>query len=228
MTNAIVSYDDTLNDHDALMLGRVLAEAGASLTLAYVRHTTQAEYAREELEEHEAQALLERGARWLDDIDAERRVIVSASTGEGLKRLAEEDEADIVVFGSDYRTSPGHVSPQKSAQALLEGGTAAVAIAPANYRSNREPRIHRIGILAAPGDDATIETARNLADRLDATLTRDERQVDLLIVGSRYEAPDGRVMISAQMQNAIENSTAPVLVLARGVTLDFRAPLAIY
>jgi nucleotide-binding universal stress UspA family protein len=228
MTDAIVSYDDTLNDHDALMLGRVLAEAGASLTLAYVRHTTQAEHTREELEDHEAQALLERGARWLDDIDVERRVIVSASTGEGLKHLAEEEEADIVVFGSDYRTSPGHVLPQKSAQALLEGGTAAVAIAPANYRSNREPQIHRIGILAAPGDDSTIETARNLAERFDATLTRDERQVDLLVVGSRSEAPEGRVMISAQTQNAIENSTAPVLVLARGVTLEFRAPLAIY
>jgi nucleotide-binding universal stress UspA family protein len=228
MTDAIVSYDDTLNDHDALMLGRVLAEAGASLMLAYVRHTTQAEHTREELEDHEAHALLERGARWLDDIDVERRVIVSASTGEGLKHLAEEEEADIVVFGSDYRTSPGHVSPQKSAQALLEGGPAAVAIAPANYRSNREPQIHRIGILAAPGDDSTIETARNLAERFDATLTRDERQVDLLVVGSRSEAPEGRVMISAQTQNAIENSTAPVLVLARGVTLEFRAPLAIY
>ena len=30
---AIISYDDTPGDHDALMLGRVLADAGASLTL---------------------------------------------------------------------------------------------------------------------------------------------------------------------------------------------------
>ena len=36
----IVSYDDTLNDHDALALARVLAKAGATLELAYVRHTT--------------------------------------------------------------------------------------------------------------------------------------------------------------------------------------------
>jgi hypothetical protein len=63
----IISYDDTLNDHDALMFGRVLAEAGASITLAYVRHTTQARADREELEEHEAEDLLERGARWLGD-----------------------------------------------------------------------------------------------------------------------------------------------------------------
>src|SRR5438309_9887258 len=124
----IISYDDTLNDHDALALGRVLAEAGAQLTLAYVRHRNRSQQSREELEEHEAEALLERGARWLGDLDVERRVVVSASTGEGLKWLAEQEDADIVVFGSDYRTAAGHVAPQHSAQILLEGGPAAIAI----------------------------------------------------------------------------------------------------
>jgi nucleotide-binding universal stress UspA family protein len=219
--NAIVSYDDTSNDYDALMLGRVLAAAGAELTLAYVRHTTQSERAREELEEHEAEALLERGARWLGDEDVQRRVIVSASTGEGLKWLADQDEADVVVFGSDYRTASGHVSPQHSAQTLLDGGPAAIAIAPANYRSDRAPRIRTIGVLAAPGDDAAIDTARDLAEALRAKLTRDERRVDLLVVGSRSEAPEGRVMISSHALNEIENATAPVLVVARGVPLQF-------
>jgi nucleotide-binding universal stress UspA family protein len=220
-THAIVSYDDTSNDHDALMLGRVLALAGAKLTLAYVRHTTQHERSREELEEHEAEALLERGARWLGDVDVDRRVVVSASTGEGLKWLAEQEDADIVVFGSDYRTASGHVSPQRSAQLLLEGGPAAVAIAPANYRSDRVPRLSTIGVLAAPGDDAALTTAHELADSLGARLTRDERRVDLLIVGSRSEAPEGRVMISSQAQNELENATAPVLVVARGLPLRF-------
>ena len=119
----------------------MLADAGAELTLAYVRHTTQTERDREELEEHEAEALLERGARWLGDLEVERRVVVSASTGEGLKWLAEQEQADIIVFGSDYRTAAGHVAPQHSAQTLLEGGPAAVAIAPANYRADRDPQI---------------------------------------------------------------------------------------
>jgi nucleotide-binding universal stress UspA family protein len=222
----IVSYDDTPNDHDALMLGRVLADAGAELTLAYVRHTTEQERAREELQEHEAQSLLERGARWLGDEDVARRVIVSGSTGEGLRWLADHEGADIVVFGSDYRTPAGHVSPQNSTDKLLEGGTAAVAIAPANYRSDRRPRLGTIGVIAAPGDDAAIQTARELAERLGATVTRDERQVDLLVVGSRPEAPEGRVLISAASQNAIENSTSPVLVVARGVPVRF-AQLAV-
>jgi nucleotide-binding universal stress UspA family protein len=225
--NAIVSYDDTLNDHDALMLGRVLADAGAQLTLAYVRHTTQSERSREELEEHEAEALLERGARWIGDPDVARRIVVSASTGEGLKWLAEQEGADVVVFGSDYRTAAGHVSPQHSVQTLLEGGPTAVAIAPANYRSDRTPRITTIGVLAAPGDDAAIDTARELAERIGATVTRDERRVDLLVVGSRSEAPDGRVMISSQAQNEIENATAPVLVVARGAALRFPTPVGV-
>ena len=154
-------------------------------------------------------------------VDVERRIVVSASTGEGLKWLAEQDDADLVIFGSDYRTASGHVSPQRSAQILLDGGPAAVAIAPANYRSDRTPRIRTIGVLAAPGDDAAIETARELAEATGATLTRDERRVDLLVVGSRSEAPEGRVMITSQAQNEIENATSPVLVVARGVPLHF-------
>ena len=223
---AIISYDDTPGDHDALMLGRILADAGASLTLAYVRHCTQSERSQEAVEEHEAEMLLQRGADWFSGLDVDTRIVVSPSTPEGLRRLAEQEAADIVVFGSDYRTAPGHVAPQHSTQALLDGGTTAVAIAPAGYHGEWAPRIHRIGVLAIPGDDTTIETARALADSFGATLTRDEHQVDLLIVGSRLEAASGRVLISAQAQNEIENTTCPVLVVPRGVSIDFPAVLA--
>ncbi|MFZ0383851.1 MAG: universal stress protein [Solirubrobacteraceae bacterium] len=220
---AIISYDDTAGDHDALMLGRTLALAGASLTLAYVRHSSQSDRSREQLEEHDALALLDRGAQRLDVLGVETRVIVSPSTPEGLLRLAELEDADIIVFGSDYRTPPGRVAPQHSTQRLLESSRAAVAIAPADYLDSR---IHRVGVLAVPGDDSTINTARSLSDTFDATLTRDERQVDLLVVGSRIEAPVGQVMLSAQAQNEIENARCPVLVLPRGVTIDFPLYLA--
>ena len=50
-TKIIVSYDGTENDRDALALGRLLAEAGASLELAYVRHAQEAESGRERLAE---------------------------------------------------------------------------------------------------------------------------------------------------------------------------------
>jgi nucleotide-binding universal stress UspA family protein len=226
--HAIVSYDDSENDHDALMLGRILGEAGARLTLAYVRHTTQTQRSREELEEHEAEALLQRGARWLEDEDVERRVVVSASTGQGLAWLAEQEEADIIVFGSEYRTAAGHVALGRSVQMLLEGGRAALAIAPANYRSRRTPEVKTVGVLSAPNNDDAIETARSLAERFGATLSQGGRPVDLLVVGSRPEAPAGRVMISSQAQNTIEEASSPVLVLARGLPLSFELPIAVY
>jgi nucleotide-binding universal stress UspA family protein len=218
---AIVSYDDTLNDLDALALARVLATAGTTLTLAYVRHTTQTQRDREMLEENDAETLLARGARWLGDLDVARRVVVSASTGAGLGWLAEQEDADIVVFGSDYRTAPGHVSPQQSAVTLLEGGPVAVAIAPANYRLNGGPQFGRVGLLADPADEAAAQTAGELADQLDADVTRELRNIDLLVVGSRSEARPGYVTISARAQNAIEASTAPVLIVARAVPVRF-------
>jgi nucleotide-binding universal stress UspA family protein len=225
--HAVISYDDTANDRDALMFGRLLAEAGAHLTLAYVRHATQSEHAREELEEHEAEALLERGTGLLGDLDVDHRVVVSGSTAEGLRWLAEHEHAEILVFGSDYRTAAGHVAPQRSTQTLLEGGPAAIAIAPANYSTDQIANIRTIGVLADPGDDAAIDTARELADGFEAKLTRDEHHVDLLVVGSRTEAPEGRVLITAQAQNEIENATFPVLVVARGVPVRFGVPAGV-
>jgi nucleotide-binding universal stress UspA family protein len=223
---AIVSYDDTPNDQDALTLARVFARAGAEVTLAYVRHATEEVQERERLEEHEAEALLERGARSLGDLNVARRVVLNASTAEGLKSLAEQEAAQIIVFGSDYRTAAGHVSPQKSAQRLLEGGPAAVAIAPANYRSDDATRFGRVGVIAAPGDDDAIATARDLAETLGARVTRDEPHVDLLVVGSRPEAPEGKVIITALAQKAIENATCPVIALPRGVAVRFPVAVA--
>ena len=124
----------------------------------------------------------------------------------------------MIVFGSDYRTPPA-TCRCGSAQRLLERGTAAIAIAPAGYRGDRE--IITIGILPGSADEAAIETAFSLAGRLEATVVDREHGVDLLVVGSRAEAPEGRVMISSRSQNAIEEATSPVIVAARGVPLHF-------
>jgi len=220
--HAIISYDDTPNDQDALVLGHLLADAGARLTLAYIRHTTEIEHTREEREEHAAQDLLQRGALWLEDcIGVERRVVVSASTGEGLRWLAERQGADVIVFGSDYRTAAGHVAPGRSAQMLLEGGSAALAIAPAAFRERRDARIDTIGLLADYHDQAALETAQHLADAHDAVIVRDDPRVDLLIVGSRPEARPGHVMLTSRATNTIDDATCPVLILARGVAIEF-------
>jgi nucleotide-binding universal stress UspA family protein len=221
----IVSYDDTQNDQDALALGRTLAAAGASLELAYVRHTKRSERFREQLEKHEAEALLTRGARWLGNEDVPQRVVVSASTGEGLAWLAEEEDAEIVVFGSDYRTAPRHVQPGTSAKHMLERGPVALAIAPANYRAYGDAPISRIGVLQTGTDNAASVTARELAELLGATVTPAPTGVDLLVVGSRAEAPQGRVMLSGQAERAIDDTAAPVLIVPRGRPVHFAPPV---
>jgi nucleotide-binding universal stress UspA family protein len=220
--HAIVSYDDTQNDHDALTLGRTLRDGGATLTLAYVRHATHSRPDVEELSQHEAEALLVRGALSLDDQSVPRRVVLSASTGEGLGWLAASEHADIIVFGSDYRTPTGRVAIGRTAQTLLEGGPAALALAPAGYASAAHG-VASIGVLSGSADEAAIETAFSLADRVEAKVVDADRGVDLLVVGSRREAREGRVMITSRAANAIEQATAPVLIVARGVPLSFEA-----
>lgn len=216
---AIISYDGTANDQDALMLGRMLAGAGARLQLAYVSHTSEAGH------EGETQQLLEAGALALGDPELERRVVQHGSTAEGLRSLVHSERADILIFGSDYRTAPGHVNPQRSARTLLEGGPVAIGIAPAGFARGPAAPFGRIGLLASPGDLETHMTASNLSEAFGSRLSRDEPYVDLLVVGSRPEAEEGRVMITARAAHQIENGTSPVLVLPRGVALEFPVPV---
>src|SRR5204862_41609 len=112
-------YDNTENDRDALALGRRLRDAGAKVSLAYVRHIQLEAADREALEESDAQSLLAEGAELLGDRDVPRHVVIDASTGEGLLALAEREGADVVVFGSDYRTATGSVQPGNSAHRRL-------------------------------------------------------------------------------------------------------------
>jgi nucleotide-binding universal stress UspA family protein len=219
-THAIISYDDSQNDHDALALGRVLHQAGAKLTLAYVRHSALAQSDREQLAEDEALALLDRGAKTLDDSYVDRRVVMSASTSAGLGWLAGECNADVIVFGSDYRTPRGRVAIGRTAQSLLENGPTALALAPAEYSAVAH-EISSIGILRGTADETAIETAYALAGRYDAKVIDSDRGADLVVVGSRPEAREGRVMITSSAQIAIEEATAPVLVVARGLPLTF-------
>jgi nucleotide-binding universal stress UspA family protein len=223
MAQIVVSYDDTDNDRDALALGRLLTAPSASLALAYVRHATHADRAREALEQRQAEELLRRGAESLDGVHADCHVVVQASTAEGLAELAAGEGADLVVFGSDYRTARGAVMPQRSAERLLAGGSVAVALAPADFRT-RPQRVRRIGVLGGEGDEAPAATAASLASALGADLTDPEDgPVDLLVVGSREGAPAGRLELSAAAEYAIETAYSPVVAVPRETPLAFGA-----
>src|ERR1700747_3675208 len=78
-TKIIVSYDGTANEDDAIALGRLFANAGAEVALAYVRHTHEPDSARESLVQGEAQQLLERGAELFGDASVGRYVVHDCS-----------------------------------------------------------------------------------------------------------------------------------------------------
>jgi nucleotide-binding universal stress UspA family protein len=221
-TKIIVSYDGTENDRDALALGRLLGGAGATLALAYVRHAQEAESGRERLAEHEAEALLEAGAFMLGQPDVPRHVVLGGSTPEGLRGLALEEHADVIVFGSEYRTAAGHVDPQASARRLLDGGPVALALAPAAFADQTDYSVRTIAAIGEAGDPCARETAEALASRLGASIAEHARSnVDLVVVGSRPGTVTGRVTISAAAEYLIELSTCPVIVVPRGVAVRF-------
>lgn len=218
----VVSYDDTDNDRDALALGRLLAFSGAELSLAYVRHSVGGA-----LEQKEAEDLLARGAASVGAPEMPRHVIVNAGTSVGLTELAEREGADVIVFGSEYRTANGLVKPGIPAHKLLLGGPAAIAVAPAGLRSNPAISVNTVGILDE-GDESARETADSLATALGAGVAEHGGgPVDLLVVGSRPESAPGKVTLSAASDYVVESATCPVLVVPRGGALSFAAaPLA--
>jgi nucleotide-binding universal stress UspA family protein len=204
-TTVIVSYDGTANDRDALALARVFARAGAALELAYVRHSAD-----------------DATAAPVGDDDLPTHVVVSGSTPEGLRELALEREAPLVVFGSEYRTAKGHVDPQRSARRLIDGGPIAVALAPAGLSSNGGFEVRTIGAIGEDGDPCVLETAELLAARLGAEVApRATKDVELMVVGSKPGTVTGRVTISAAAEYLIELARCPVVVLPRGVALAF-------
>jgi len=220
-TKIIVSYDGTANEDDAVALGRLFAGAGADVSLAYVRHASEADSAREDIAQHEAQALLERGAELLGNPAATKHVVTDRSTPEGLATLAEREGAQVIVFCSDSHTAKGHIAVGNSAERLLEGGTTAVAIAPVDLAEDDGATISQI-VTVGDADGGARETAAALAAALGATVAPvANEQADLLVIDSRPEVEQGRVGISSSAAHLIEIATCPVLVTPRGVTLQF-------
>ncbi len=217
----IVSYDGTPNDDDALILGRMLARAGFTLALAYIRHSPEFDPGREELAQHDAEQRLARGTPLLGGLEVTRHVVFGASTGVRLRELAEGEDACAVVFGSDYRTSPGHVEPGTSAQHMLDGGPVAVAIATAGLRAHPEAEISSIAVpLAGPTNDVARQSARALADALGASVVESRTEpVDLIVVGSQPGAPDGHIVVGGDVRSELNGARSSVLVLPAGVAL---------
>jgi nucleotide-binding universal stress UspA family protein len=218
----IISYDGTPNDDDALALGKLLAQTGSSVVLAYVRHSHEFDPKREELAQYDAEQRLERGAA-LIGIPVTKHVVVGAATGEVLGELAEQQGASIIVFGSDYRTPLGRAEPGTSAQRLLDGGTVAIAVAAAGLRARADAAIRSIAVpFAGPINDDARATAASLAASIGAELVDAHAEgIDLIVVGSHDGAPEGHVVVAGEVRNELNSARSSVLVLPAQTRIDF-------
>lgn len=217
--DVIVSYDGTENDEDALALGGLLAAAGARIALAYVRHAREWDATRETIAQHDAELRLERGAMGLEDPNVDRHVVFNASTPAGLEQLAADEGASLIVFGSEYRTSPGRAEPGTSAQQLLDGGPVAIAVAAAGLRARRDGALRSIAVARDSVDWAATETAGALARALDADIVSNGTPADLIVVGSQPEGAPGRITLSGNARATLNASRGSVLVLPAGQPL---------
>jgi nucleotide-binding universal stress UspA family protein len=217
-TKIIVSYDGTANEDDAVALGGLFARAGAEVSLGYVRHTDEA------VSDEEAQEVLDRGAALFTGTFASRHAVTDRSTPQGLRALAEQIDAQMVVFCSDSHTAAGHITIGNSAQRLLEGGPVAVAIAPAGLaETDARTNVQRIvSVAEAGGANGAERTAQALATALDAQVVPvADDQADLLVIDSRADAEQGLVSLSSSAAHLIEIASCPVLVVPNGVSLQF-------
>jgi nucleotide-binding universal stress UspA family protein len=217
----IISYDGTSNDDDAIALGKMLGASGAPLALAYVRHSREFDPSREELAEHDAERRLEQGAALLGDPNIPQHVIVSASTSQGLEGLAAAEGASVIVFGSDYRTSPGRSEPGETAQSLVEGGQVPIAVAAAGLRTQPDKTIEAIAVLGPDPDPAATQTAEALTEKLGGKLVPlNAGDLDLIVVSSQPGATSGRIAIGGSTRSALNSARSSVLILPRDLPVQ--------
>src|ERR1700674_873126 len=113
----IVAFDGSPNADDAVVLGRLLADASdASLALAHVyraprpslRRSATTIHGREGFMRRRAEDLLSHGARLVGD-DVSLFALAATTTATGIRTIAEREQAALVIFGSAYHAAAGHV-----------------------------------------------------------------------------------------------------------------------
>lgn len=171
-TNVLVGVDGTSAGRDAMALGETLRTPDGRLTLAHVVLTQGPIYRKFHStpvgkRSHE---MLER-ERAAAGVAADVSGMFAASVGSGLRQLAEDVHADLLVVGSCRRRAVRRLLRGDATGGSLSGAACAVAVAPAGY-ANRHNRIDTIGIAynGSPEAKTPLAAGLRLADRYGATL----------------------------------------------------------
>ncbi len=206
-THVIISYDGTDNDHDALALGRILGDAGARVSLAYVRHAAESDAAAEQAAQTPG-----RGA------PRARRPVARSPRGRAPRRPQRLDRRGPVGARRARGRGPHRLrlrlahrprprAARQSALRLMDGGPVSIAIAAAGLRDRADAGLRTVAARRRRGRRrrrARRPTARRA--RRDAARAALAEGLDLLVIGSRPGTPDGRVGLSAASEYVVETA----------------------
>jgi nucleotide-binding universal stress UspA family protein len=227
MPKIIVAYDGTPHAEDGLALACALGELlDAELVLAHVhradaddRSPSATVNGRAEFLRRESDTLL---ARASDAVSrpVSRHAIASTTTARGLRELADEQGAELIVFGSAHNGPPGRVHPGSAARRLSQSAHSAIAVAPDGFRDH--PFSGALAIASAHDDaqSSARRTAEALAAATGGTAQDGDRgDAQLIVLGSSADAPAGQVVTSAASDRLVQAAEVPVIVLANGTPL---------
>lgn len=165
----VIAYDATPAADDGLALGRILADLrGAELLVARVLPYISSE-ASDRAVQATSRTLIqetrEAAADLLGDRPFELWPVFGMSVPDGITHLAEEHDAELIVFGSPHHGRVGQALLGNTAAAACHGAPCAVAIAPHGYRIRQRlsPPVLGIAYDGSAESEAALGVAAALA-----------------------------------------------------------------
>jgi nucleotide-binding universal stress UspA family protein len=162
----IVGIDGRPGGSDAVALAQTLAADDAEIILVDA-FPYDAEPGWDPVHGHEESMrrdALDRLAAEGDDPRFERHAVPDVSPARALHRIAEEEDADLIVVGSCHHGVVGRILLGDVARAVVHDAPCAVAIAPRDYREHASPvRLIGVGVDDSPAALAACDFAGALA-----------------------------------------------------------------
>jgi nucleotide-binding universal stress UspA family protein len=180
VSTILIGVDDSQRSEDAIAFGRRLAEdSGAKILVACAypyddspSRASNAAYRAALRDEALETARTMAGSLDAPTERANYAVTPNTSPAHALHKLADAEDAALIVVGSTHTGRAGRVLPGSTGERLLHGSPCPVAIVPKGYREPGDTPIRHIGVAYNGSDEAraALSAAVEVARALGATL----------------------------------------------------------